>query len=187
MAKVGVCGIENLDDKHRKIALAVFPDDSVKDSAAYEKTVKKFAEILGVGADYLRFCKLQDLDDDFCDLLDRFQNNLSLLISKTWVEECDDIRKEKLRSKLPAFLNFISNSDYKNAICKFGDILAELSFLFFGDQIFQNDFIEYTLRIDTQMGLFWWYSTKLKQINVNDNSQCLRSLLIIGLCYLANF
>jgi hypothetical protein len=64
-----------------------------------------------------------------------------------------------------------------------------------------EDFIEYALRIDIQMGLFWWYGEQLlsyveANCHGNKNSgteaegadpETLWAVLLIGICYLTNF
>ncbi|GHV83837.1 hypothetical protein AGMMS50212_11770 [Spirochaetia bacterium] len=157
-------------------------EPSIEDTTA-------FAEILGIGHDYKIVLKSNsDTDKDALrKYLDHFQNNLTLLISKTWVEKSDEIRKERLQSRIPAFTAKIEKSDYKGALRDFGDILEELAFLFFGKQSHAEDFTEYTLRIDTQMGLFWWYGSQIRRLDFTKYEACLRALLLIGLCYLTDF
>ncbi|MDR1127472.1 MAG: hypothetical protein LBL06_05025, partial [Treponema sp.] len=75
---------------------------------------------------------------------------------------------------------------YQQALADFNQILNNLAFLFFGAQSHKEDFTEYTLRIDTQMGLFWWYGAQLSGIKQTDD-EYLRALLLLGVCYLSNF
>ena len=125
------------------------------------------------------------------DFLDHFQNNLDLLIQKTWVEKSDEERKEKLLDEIPPLIAFIEKGDYSQALEAFGAILEELAYLFFGVQSQKDDFAEYALRIDAQMGLFWWYGGQINGARgtawiKNADKNVLRALLLLGICYLTN-
>jgi hypothetical protein len=146
--------------------------------------VEDFAEILGIGADYKR---ILDTTSGVQQLLGHFQNNLDLLIRKTWVEKADELRKEKLLDRLPGFIAGIEAGDYQRALKDFGAILEELAYLLFGAQSHKDDFTEYTFRIDTQMGLFWWYGGQIGCLVHSSDNACLRAVLLIGVCYLTNF
>jgi len=125
--------------------------------------------------------------------LEHFQNNLDLLIQKTWVDKSDETRKEKLQDEIPHFMALIGQGDFPQAIGEFASILEELAYLFFGTQSEKEDFTEYTFRIDAQMGLFWWYGGKLplikeiKDKNGERDDKILWAVLLLGLCYLTNF
>jgi hypothetical protein len=180
-----------IPQEYRKIAADLFPPEgyspgkvpSVEASAA-------FAELLGIGNEYKNLLRA----DTIPPFLGHFLNNLDLLIQKTWVEKADEARKEKLLDWLPEFIAHIERGDYQKALTEFGGILEELAWLFFGAQSRKDDFTEYTLRIDTQMGLFWWYGGQigrfqgigLKSDGTVDN-ESLKALLLIGICYLTNF
>jgi hypothetical protein len=103
------------------------------------------------------------------------------------VEKADEIRKEQLQRRLPILLNFIERGDYRAALEEFGTVLDELAYLFFGAQSLKEDFTEYALRIDTQIGLFWWYGSQIRTQNLEVDDNILRSLLLIGICYLTSF
>jgi hypothetical protein len=94
-------------------------------------------------------------------------------------------------------VNDIEREDYSAALMEFSAILDELAYLFFGAQSSKDDFTEYTLRIDTQIGLFWWYGGQIgclysqekgTRLGGSDLEQDIfRALLMIGICYLTNF
>jgi hypothetical protein len=154
--------------------------------------VKAFAEILGIGADYHRCLGRCAKKNGAGSFLTSFQNNLDLLIQKTWVEKADEIRKENLLDRVPAFISKIESEDYRRALEDFGAILEELAYLFFGAQSRQDDFTEYTFRIDTQMGLFWWYGSQLcsraaREWLKSTDKDILKAVLLLGICYLTNF
>jgi hypothetical protein len=125
--------------------------------------------------------------------LGHFQNNLDLLIQKTWVEKADESRKERLQNSVPGFIAGIEQGDYRKALTDFGLILDELAYLFFGAQSYKEDFAEYTFRIDTQMGLFWWYGGQIGRClqqnggGQDPDNEWLWAVLLIGICYLTNF
>ncbi|GHV37517.1 hypothetical protein AGMMS49546_05510 [Spirochaetia bacterium] len=158
-----------------------------------------FAEILGIGADYRRLLGVNKSGKETHQFLEHFQNNLDLLIQKTWVEKADEVRKEKLEDEIPGFIAEIERGDFQGALKDFGAILEELAYLFFGAQSAREDFIEYALRIDIQMGLFWWYGGQLGCLQPKnsggDTQGCdkpagaegLWAVLLIGICYLTNF
>ena len=151
-----------------------------------------FAGILGVGDEFKRLWNIFKSGQATGDFLYSFQNNLDLLIQKTWVEKSEETRKEALQDKVPPFILLIEKGDYAGALEEFGVILEELANLLFGAQSHKDDFAVYVLRIDAQMGLFWWYGGQLyaergapwiKDVDQNT----LYALLLIGICYLTNF
>ena len=156
------------------------------------KAVADFAKALGIGAEYQRLFAFRKDPEKVRRFLGHFQNNLDLLIQKTWVEKADEARKEKLQDEIPPLIALIKQGDFLQAIEKFGRVLDELAYLFFGAQSSKEDFTEYTFRIDPQLGLFWWYGSQLgglKGIGKNGvpSDESPWALLLIGLCYLTNF
>jgi hypothetical protein len=174
---------------YRQIAEALFPPDGYPAGQAPSiEAARAFAGILGVGSDYERLLESGDTER----LLVSFQNNLDLLIQKTWVEKADESRKEKLQDRVPALIAGIEQGEYRKALEEFGAILEELAYLFFGAQSHKDDFTEYTFRIDTQMGLFWWYGGQLGNPRFLEwaksaDKEHLEAILLLGICYLTNF
>jgi hypothetical protein len=180
-----------IPEEYRKTASALFPLDGfhTNQKPGIEATVA-FAEILGIGNDYRRLLDTGTVEQ-MAHFLRHFQNNLDLLIQKTWVEKADETRKEKLQDRIPSFIDEIEKESYQRALINFGAILEELAYLFFGAQSNKDDFTEYTFRIDTQMGLFWWYGGQIGRLR-NALTQplddtVLRAILLLGICYLTNF
>jgi hypothetical protein len=188
--------------EYRKIAEDLFP--LLPDPAAEGPTVKaaeNFAEILGIGTDYKRLLDSQRPGKDLERFLGHFQNNLDLLIQKTWVDKTDEARKEKLQDRIPGFITEIEREDYRRALKEFSAILGELLLLFFGSQSNRDDFGEYAFRIDAQVGLLWWYGRQIGRFKplsgengtvnaVATNDPCkegLWAVLLLGICYLTNF
>jgi hypothetical protein len=176
-----------IPEEFRKTAEVLFPPGGFPPGKGPAiETAVEFAEILGIGADYKKILSA-DRDRDINHFLGHFQNNLDLLIQKTWVEKGDEIRKEKLLDRIPGFITGIEQGEYEKALTEFGAILEELAYLFFGAQSYKEDFTEYTFRIDTQMGLFWWYGGQIGCLAKSAGSESLRAVLLIGICYLTNF
>ena len=182
------CTSKALPREFRSTAEALFPPKGFPQGKGPSlKAIKAFANILGIGDDYKR---LQESGQAEAKLLNNFQNNLDLLIQKTWVEKADEVRKEKLQDKIPPFIELIEKENYSEALKEFGAILEELAYLFFGAQSQKDDFAEYALRVDPQMGLFWWYggqiNTERSWVNYVDSS-LIYAMLLLGICYLTNF
>ena len=167
------------------------------------KEYRKFAETLfSDGCDYLAFADklgvgtyFRKLDSDWKNLdelekfLHSFRNNLELLIQKTWIEKADENRKESLLDRIPGFISLIKQEDYAGALGEFRIILEEIAWLLFGSQSIKDDFLTYVIRIDDQLGLFWWYGCQLEHFldNKPKETEMLRGLLFLGLCYLTDF
>ena len=167
------------------------------------KTAVDFAEVLGVGTEYQKALSLNSGSEEMKVFLEHFQNNLELLIEKTWVEQIEEKRKQKLQDEAPSLLVSIKDGNFPKAIDEFNIILDELAYLFFGEQSENEDFTEYTFRIDDQMGLFWWYGSRLSSLKnsilcktpplakaapgCKDTDKILWALLLLGICYLTNF
>ena len=179
-----------LPDECREVAETLFPSGDpprTRDSAA----AAGFAKALGIDVEYQRLLKVNRDTDEMRKFLGHFQNNLDLLIQKTWVEKTDESRKEKLPDKVPPFMSLIMRGDFRRALEEFGVILDELAYLLFGSQSDDDDFTAYTFRIDIEMGLFWWYGSRLRGLKadagVADGDESLWALLLVGICYLTNF
>ena len=178
-----------LPGEYRKAADRLFPKGHKTDI----KAAAEFAKALGAGAEFQRVLALKKNSGEFKTFLHQFKTNLDLLIQKTWVEKSEERRKDSLHNDIPSFMEKLENEDCPGAIKHFGIILEELAYLFFGDQSKEDDFAEYTFRIDEQMGLFWWYGTRLSSLDEliekknSKDDNFLWAILLLGLCYLTNF
>jgi len=184
----------SLPGEYRKAAERLFTRGGIlKNQRPDLKAAGEFAKALGIGLEYQRLLALDRNSAEMRTFLDHFQNNLDLLIRKTWVEKSEETRKSKLHDEVPSLMTTIEKADFAKAIEEFGAILDELAYLFFGNQSEKEDFTEYTFRIDAQMGLFWWYGGKLPLLKelVDKNSErsdkVFWAVLLLGLCYLTNF
>jgi hypothetical protein len=185
-----------IPEEYRNVAEALFPPGGwPAGQGPAVRAAEAFAGILGIGDDYKRLMNTPRTDKEAACFLESFQNNLDLLIQKTWVEKADEARKEKLQDRVPGFVGDIMEGNYQKALGEFGAILEELAYLFFGAQSHKDDFTEYTLRIDTQIGLFWWYGGQIARLKPpaadqgfkSPSPESLWAVLLIGICYLTNF
>jgi hypothetical protein len=191
------CANKAIPKEYRKIAEDLFPPNGyAKGEGPSLKKIQDFAEILGLGPDYKQFLETPESDPNLGPnlegLLLSFQNNLDLLIQKTWVEKADEGRKDDLSDQVPDFIAKIEQGNYSKALEEFGAILEELAWLFFGAQSQKDDFTEYTFRIDTQIGLFWWYGNQLCSKQAQEwikgaEKGVLKAILLLGISYLTNF
>ena len=184
---------KSLPKEYRNTAEALFnPGGFPEGKGPSLETAKAFSKILGIGEDYKQLWNVYTSGQTGGDFLNRFQNNLDLLIQKTWVEKTDEDRKNELLDRVPPFISLIETEDYPGALDEFGAILEGLAYLFFGTQSQKDDFAEYVLRIDPQMGLFWWYGGQINGARKapwvkNVDRNVLYALLLLGICYLTNF
>ena len=187
------CTSKFLPREYRGIAEKLFPPNGFsRGKGPSIDAAGAFANILGIGEDYKRLWNNYKTGQAIGSFLEHFQNNLDLLIQKTWVEKADETRKEDLQDQVPPFIALIENGDYAKALEEFGAILEELAYLFFSAQSQKDDFAEYVLRIDTQMGLFWWYGGQINGAKgapwiESVDSNVIYALLLLGICYLTNF
>ena len=191
MLNCPACANEAIPDEYRNIAVSLFPGNGFPAGRgpAIEQ-ILGFAEALG--ADSSRFLSVLKSVPDMDSFLHSFQNNLELLIQKTWVEKAEENRKENLLDRLPVFISGIEQEKYPGVVEEFGAILDELAWLLFGEQSRKDDFTEYTMRIDMQMGLFWWYGNQLCSPNALEwikrtDKEILKAILFLGICFLTNF
>ena len=193
MLSCPACINKAIPEEYRKIAEDLFPPQGYANGQGPTlEQIHGFSEILGLGPDYKRFLEAPNSGKDLEGLLLSFQNNLDLLIQKTWVEKADETRKEDLLDEVPDFIAKIEQENYPKALEDFGAILEELAWLFFGAQSQKEDFTEYTFRIDTQIGLFWWYGNQLcskqaQEWTKDADKNMLKAILLLGICYLTNF
>jgi hypothetical protein len=184
---------KSIPEEYRKAAEKLFPPEGYPVGKGPDPAAARaFAKILGIEADYGRLLSVNKNSVEMGHFLAHFQNNLNLLIQKTWVEKADEDRKAKLETQVPPFVREIEAGNFQRALHDFGAILKELAYLFFGSQSTREDFIEYALRIDIQMGLFWWYGVQLSCLASSTgggtaNDESLWAVLLIGICYLTNF
>ena len=123
---------------------------------------------------------------DDSKLISSFKKNLTLLIQKTWVEKDDETVKEQVLYNLEQFCAYIEAGKYADEYSRFGHILSDVVYLMFGPTSKEPIFEEYSLRIDPEFGVFWWYIQNLPE-KANFSEQKSRALLLLGMYFLANY
>ena len=121
--------------------------------------------------------------DGIAKLLSSFKNNLTLLIQKTWVEKSDIALKDQLLYQLDILLG---NNQWKENYVLFLQVINQAVFLMFGQKPDTPDFAEYTLRIDPEFGIFWWYISNLPPKADWSEEKC-RVAMMLGMYFLANY
>ena len=121
--------------------------------------------------------------DGIQKLVASFKNNLTLLIQKTWVEKSDIALKYQLLYQLNIFL---SNDSWKDNYVLFLQLINQAVFLMFGQKPDSPEFAEYTLRIDPEFGIFWWYVSNLPPTTDWSEDKC-RLAMMLGMYFLANY
>jgi len=178
-------------EEYRSYAEKLFPSAGFPDGQGPSRdAVEAFANMLGIAEDYKKLWNAHNSKLALGEFLIHFQNNLDLLIQKTWVEKGEEIRKEDLLDQVRPFIILIEKGEYQKALNEFGAILEELAYLLFGGQSQKDDFADYVLRIDPRMGLFWWYGGQINRethwVKYTDRD-VLYALLLLGICYLTDF
>lgn len=129
------------------------------------------------------FTKMKDAD--IKKLVVSFKHNLTLLIQKTWVEKSDIALKDQLLYKMESFLSTDDASWAANYVL-FREIIDQAVYLMFGQPTDTPDFAEYTLRIDPEFGIFWWYISSLPNEISWSEDKC-RVAMMLGMFFLANY
>ncbi|MCQ2592311.1 MAG: hypothetical protein MJ188_05960 [Treponema sp.] len=157
-------------------ALSEFLDKSEN----YETSADIIAATFGFVKD---FSKMDE--DQIKQLVSSFKHNLTLLIQKIWVEKSDIALKDQLLYQLDIFL---SNEAWKDNYSLFLQMINQAVFLMFGQKPDSPDFAEYSVRIDPEFGIFWWYISNLPPKAESDwtEEKC-RIAIMLGMFFLANY
>ena len=147
-----------------------------------EKGYESFGDVIAIAFGSEKgFSKMKK--DAVEKLVTSFKNNLTLLIQKTWVEKSDIALKDQLLYQLNIFL---SNDSWKDNYVLFLQLINQAVFLMFGQKPDTPDFAEYTLRIDPEFGIFWWYVSNLPPTTDWSEDKC-RLAMMLGMYFLANY
>jgi hypothetical protein len=119
-------------------------------------------------------------------LLSSFEQNLTLLIQKTWVEKSDAELKDQVLYQLQQFCTDIKEKTWSECYPAFLEIIDGAVYLMFGAQTKNPDFLEYAFRIDPEFGIFWWYIQSLPRPAEWSEDRC-RIVLLLGMYFLANY
>ena len=123
---------------------------------------------------------------DDSKIISSFKKNLTLLIQKTWVEKDDETVKEQVLYNLEQFCVYVEDGKYAEEYSRFSHILTDVVYLMFGPTSKEPVFEEYSLRIDPEFGVFWWYISNLPEVADFSNEKS-RALLLLGMYFLANY
>ncbi|MCF0242116.1 MAG: hypothetical protein HUK25_05720 [Treponema sp.] len=146
----------------------------------YEKAADKIAVAFGSKSG---FSKINS--ENATKLSQSFKNNLTLLIQKTWVEKSDIALKDKLLYQLDEF-SIENDKTWAERYPLFLELIDNAVFLMFGKQAKSEDFLEYSLRIDPEFGIFWWYIENLP-MNNDWAEEKYRLAVLIGMYFMANY
>ncbi len=119
-------------------------------------------------------------------LLERFRDNVRLLVAKTWVDGKDEAGKSEALGLLDSFVGMVDAGDYPNAVPAFARLAGAVASLLFGDEADDPSFIDYVFRIDPRLGIFYWYVDRLREQGRADPELAALELLI-GVYALASF
>ncbi|HAP42735.1 MAG: hypothetical protein A2087_04890 [Spirochaetes bacterium GWD1_61_31] len=123
-----------------------------------------FANILGSPGEFEKYVlgNQGDLEDRRQRLLAIFRQNVGLLLGKTWVEDHDTHKKDDAESELASFTAEVSHGEYDRALVHLVNICDLIARLLFGEDPANHDFLDYVLRIDPKLGVFYWYMDQLR-------------------------
>lgn len=155
-------------------ALSGFLDNAT----GYEDSANIIAKAFGSGENFTKQNK-----EAANKLVSSFKSNLTLLIQKTWVEKSDIALKDQLLYQLDIFLG---NESWKDNYVLFKQLINQAVFLMFGQKPDTSDFAEYSLRIDPEFGIFWWYISNLPPKTEWSEDKC-RIAMLLGMFFLANY
>lgn len=144
----------------------------------YESSADMIALAFGAKKEFTKIS-----DEEVSKLETSFKNNLTLLIQKTWVEKSDIALKDKLLYQLNLFLE---KDGWKDNYSLFLQLINDAVFLMFGQKPDTPDFADYSLRIDPEFGIFWWYISNLPSKPSWSESKC-RTAMLVGMFFLANY
>lgn len=152
--------------------------DFLDKNSGYDASANLIAKAFGSDESFSKIS-----DDSVSKLLTSFKNNLTLLIQKTWVEKSDIALKDQLLFQLDLFLN---NKIWKDNYSLFLQLINQAVYLMFGQKPDSSDFAEYSLRIDPEFGIFWWYISNLPQKADWQEEKC-KVAMLLGMYFLANY
>jgi hypothetical protein len=151
------------------------------------------ADVFGDGAKFkgLLGKELPERREKEKKLLAGFQNNLNLLIEKTWIEKADEALKEQVLYRLKLYCSRLADRRYLDSQHDFMEVLNDTVYLLFGAQSKKPDFAEYAMRIDPEFGIFWQYirilSTHTQTALLPEQGEKCRVLLLLGMFFLENY
>ncbi|MGP1454857.1 MAG: hypothetical protein ACTTJ7_03730 [Treponema sp.] len=123
-------------------------------------------------------------------LIHSFEKNVRLLVTKTWVDKSGEYLKEDILNRISAFCRSMqasgSDINYPTLLLECIGVLRDIILLLFGEQINQNMFLDYAIRIAPDFGLFWYYIECIGE-NTNLSAEKARLAIFLGIYFLAHF
>jgi hypothetical protein len=174
--------IEQFIDKKSLQAMTAFLTSN--DENMYTPAAEKIADAFGANGFFNTIAN--PAADAEKKLISSFHNNLVLLVQKTWVDQSDQELKEQVLYHLEQFCQEIDKKKYTTTYVPFLGILNDIVYLMFGAQAKSSDFDEYTLRIDPEFGIFWWYVKSLPRAADWPDAKS-RIAILLGMYFLANY
>jgi len=153
-----------------------------------------FADVLGNPAEFKQY--VAGASGDRLARIDRllrvFEENVELLVHKTWVEKSDEKRKEKLLEELSSFEREFRDGAVPQSFKRFVALARSIAHLLFGAQSHADDFLLYCFRIDPKLGLFFWYLGELETQSREEGQSAVSEDLmttetLIGIYILSSF
>lgn len=128
------------------------------------------------------------LKRDACEthLISSFHNNLTLLVQKTWVEKSDESLKEQVLFHLDKICASLNEKTYAAVYKEYFSLLHDIVYLMFGFQAKKDDFAEYSLRIDPEFGVFWWFLENVST-QMPEDIEIARLYILLGMFFSANY
>jgi hypothetical protein len=148
-----------------KAAFEALPRLISADEAHRSRYAIQIADILGNSGEFQQYVagQVPDRLARIDRLLRVFQENVELLVHKTWVEKSEERPKARLLEDLGAFEREFRDGATSIAFKRFVALANSLASLLFGHQSKAEDFVAYCFRIDPKFGLFFWYVGELEK------------------------
>lgn len=172
-----------------KAAFELFPLLSGTDNAVLRREYgAALADIIGGPGAFRKYVtgNAGDLLERRARLLDRFKENVGLLVAKTWVDGKDEAAKADALAMLQSLVGMIDARDHGNAVPAFVSVADSVARLLFGEDPRDAGFMDYVFRIDPRLGIFYWYVDRLREQGRIDEDLAQVELLI-GVYALASF
>ncbi len=144
------------------------------------------AQALGADDSVKKILASDESSEQEAKLLSSFQNNLKLLVQKTWVEKSDEALKEQVLYRLDTICKTAGADVYTQSYAEIVKLLNDALFLMFGSQAQKEDFIKYAFRIDPGFGIFSWYVNTLPPA-ADDAVTPAKIMLLPGIFFLSTF
>ena len=124
------------------------------------------------------------------NLIRSFEKNVQLLVEKMWVEKSNEDVKDDILFRLHCFCQSMQEAerpaDYVTLVPECVGVLHDVVLLLFGQQIDDDNFLEYAVRIDPDFGLFWYYLECLTA-HPQLSAEKAQLAIFLGIYFLANF